>query len=138
LRFLRRHFNILPLRELVSHLRSGSTLDPRTVVLTVDDAYADFGEHAYPVFREHGIPVTIYVVSEFAGGSSVLQRAAFMHFPIALCSASAAPALGSAFNSASKKSISSARASESTLKSDASVDFAPARADTPSPCGCRD
>jgi peptidoglycan/xylan/chitin deacetylase (PgdA/CDA1 family) len=68
LRFLRRHFNIVPLRSLIARLDAGEAPDPRTVALTVDDAYADFGEHAYPVFRKHGMPVTIYVVSEFAGG----------------------------------------------------------------------
>ena len=68
LRFLRRHFHVVPLRDLVGRLKSGSALQPCTVALTVDDAYADFGEHAYPVFRKYGVPVTIYVISEFAGG----------------------------------------------------------------------
>jgi len=68
LRFLRRYFHVLPLHELVSRLKAGVPFEPCTVALTVDDAYSDFGEHAYPIFRKHGVPVTIYVVSEFASG----------------------------------------------------------------------
>jgi peptidoglycan/xylan/chitin deacetylase (PgdA/CDA1 family) len=68
LRFLRRHFNVRPLAALAARLRDGLPPEPGTVAVTVDDAYADFGEHAYPVFRENRVPVTIYVVSEFAGG----------------------------------------------------------------------
>ncbi len=66
--FLKRHFNVCPLRDIVARLRSGAAPDPSSVALTVDDSYADFGEYAYPVFRKHGIPVTIFVVSEFASG----------------------------------------------------------------------
>jgi peptidoglycan/xylan/chitin deacetylase (PgdA/CDA1 family) len=65
---LRRHYRIVPLRELVARLRAGRDLSPGTVALTVDDAYSDFGEDAYPVFAHHQVPVTLYVVSDFASG----------------------------------------------------------------------
>jgi peptidoglycan/xylan/chitin deacetylase (PgdA/CDA1 family) len=68
IRFIRRHFKVVSLSALVSRLRSGMAPDHGSVALTVDDAYADFGALAYPVFRKWGVPVTIYVVSEFAGG----------------------------------------------------------------------
>jgi len=79
LRYLRRNFRLAPLAELVSCLREGETPAPLTVAITVDDAYADFGEHAYPVFRRLGVPVTIYVVSEFAGGRFWLWWDAVRH-----------------------------------------------------------
>jgi peptidoglycan/xylan/chitin deacetylase (PgdA/CDA1 family) len=66
--YMRRYFNVVPLGDIVSRLRSGMAPDPCTVAVTVDDGYADFGELAYPVFRRNGIPVTLYVVSEFASG----------------------------------------------------------------------
>lgn len=68
LRYMRRHFKVVPLADVVSRLRSGLAPEPYTLAITVDDAYADFGELAYPVFRRHGVPVTLYVVSEFASG----------------------------------------------------------------------
>lgn len=68
LRFLRRHFKVVPLSDIVLRLRMGMAPDPYTVAITVDDGYADFGELAYPVFQRYKIPVTLYVVSEFASG----------------------------------------------------------------------
>lgn len=68
LHFLRHYFHVVPLREIVSRLKDGVPFEPYSVALTVDDAYADFGEYAYPVFQKHNVPVTIYVVSEFASG----------------------------------------------------------------------
>ncbi len=79
LAFLRRHFNVVPLGELAARLKSGTAPEPYSVALTVDDAYADFGEYAYPVFRKHGIPVTLYVVSEFASGGMWLWWDAIRH-----------------------------------------------------------
>lgn len=67
-RFLRHHFKILSLGSIVARLQAGIPPEPYSMAVTVDDAYADFGELAYPVFRRHGIPVMLYVVSEFAGG----------------------------------------------------------------------
>jgi colanic acid/amylovoran biosynthesis glycosyltransferase len=37
------------------------------VLVTFDDAYADFAEHAWPVLRRHGIPVTLFVPTAFPG-----------------------------------------------------------------------
>lgn len=38
--------------------------------LTFDDGYADFAELAWPVFRHNDLPVTLFVVSARAGGTS--------------------------------------------------------------------
>jgi peptidoglycan/xylan/chitin deacetylase (PgdA/CDA1 family) len=35
---------------------------------TLDDGYRDNRDHAYPVFKRHGVPFTIYVPSDFADG----------------------------------------------------------------------
>lgn len=67
-RYLRRYFYIVPLRQIVERIRAGSSMDPHAVAVTVDDAYSDFGEYAYPIFRKYGVPITLYVVSEFATG----------------------------------------------------------------------
>jgi peptidoglycan/xylan/chitin deacetylase (PgdA/CDA1 family) len=65
---LGRHYRVIPLREMAARLREGRALPRRAVALTVDDAYADFGQDAYPVFVRHQMPVTLYVVSDFAAG----------------------------------------------------------------------
>jgi peptidoglycan/xylan/chitin deacetylase (PgdA/CDA1 family) len=35
------------------------------VLVTVDDAYADFDEHGWPIFRRHGVPVVLFVPTAF-------------------------------------------------------------------------
>ena len=41
-------------------------------VFTLDDGYKDNRDFAYPVFKRHGVPFTIYVASDFADGSGDL------------------------------------------------------------------
>src|SRR4051812_32405394 len=65
---LQRHFHVVSLGDLVARLKAGLDPEPYSVALTVDDAYADFGALAYPVFLGRRVPVTLYVVSELANG----------------------------------------------------------------------
>lgn len=54
--------------ELVAS-RQGQTLPQRPVILTFDDAYADFYDAALPVLREHNFSATLYVPTAYVGGS---------------------------------------------------------------------
>jgi peptidoglycan/xylan/chitin deacetylase (PgdA/CDA1 family) len=44
-------------------------LPERSVVLTFDDAFADFHTTALPILHEHGLRATLYVVTGYVGGS---------------------------------------------------------------------
>lgn len=44
----------------------------RFVCFTLDDGYRDNLEHAWPVFKKHGAPFTIYVSSDFPAGNGEL------------------------------------------------------------------
>jgi peptidoglycan/xylan/chitin deacetylase (PgdA/CDA1 family) len=57
--------NVLELSEALSGLKAG-TLPPRSVVLTFDDGFADFGIHASPILREFRYPCTLYLTSYYA------------------------------------------------------------------------
>lgn len=59
--FVARHCRVLALEELLSLLRRDRTLPPRAVLLTFDDAYADFEERAWPVLKRLGLPATLFV-----------------------------------------------------------------------------
>jgi peptidoglycan/xylan/chitin deacetylase (PgdA/CDA1 family) len=50
--------------------RRGRPLPPRPVVLTFDDAYADFYSTALPVLREHDFSATLYVPTGYVGGTA--------------------------------------------------------------------
>jgi len=68
LRYLVRHFRVSPLRDVVQALHGGRALDARTVVVTIDDGYEDFREHAYPLLRRFEVPATLFVVTRFVDG----------------------------------------------------------------------
>ncbi|HYR26663.1 MAG TPA: polysaccharide deacetylase family protein, partial [Aquabacterium sp.] len=40
---------------------------PRSVVLTFDDGYQDFHDHAWPALQEYGFPATVFLISGLIG-----------------------------------------------------------------------
>jgi len=64
-RYIAKNFAPRRLDDVVARLHAGQPPEDRTVVITVDDGYADFYEHAYPVLRRHRVPATVYLVSDF-------------------------------------------------------------------------
>lgn len=42
-----------------------TTLPPRAILITFDDAYQDFKQHAWPVLKRYQIPVTLFVPTGF-------------------------------------------------------------------------
>lgn len=68
LAYIGRHFIPSRLSDVVARLREGVPIAPRTVVVTVDDGYADFAEFAYPLLERHRVPATVFLVSEFVEG----------------------------------------------------------------------
>jgi len=57
-------FRVVPVRELE---RTSATGSGRTVVITFDDGYASFLDHAFPVLSSYGFPATINIVGAWAG-----------------------------------------------------------------------
>jgi colanic acid/amylovoran biosynthesis glycosyltransferase len=55
----------LSLDDVLAASARGATLPPGAVLVTFDDAYADFATHAWPVLRRHRIPVTLFVPTAF-------------------------------------------------------------------------
>ena len=48
----------------VEILKKNQSLDQKAVAFTVDDAYSSFYKIAWPVFRNHGIPVTLFISTD--------------------------------------------------------------------------
>ena len=48
-------------------MRGERQLPARPVMITVDDAYEDFAEHARPSLRRLGLPVTLFVPTAYPG-----------------------------------------------------------------------
>jgi peptidoglycan/xylan/chitin deacetylase (PgdA/CDA1 family) len=60
-------FKVLSLAEAYRCLFEGAPMPERSVVITVDDGYDDFREHAWPALQEFGYPATVYLVSSLVG-----------------------------------------------------------------------
>jgi peptidoglycan/xylan/chitin deacetylase (PgdA/CDA1 family) len=64
---LAREFRVLSLDEFLTVARTGD-VPPRAVVITFDDAYASVAEHAWPVCRALGLPITVFVPTAYPEG----------------------------------------------------------------------
>ena len=65
MRFLAANYRVISLAQLLETRETGRRLPPRSVMVTFDDAYRDFGEHAWPTLRRLGLPVTLFVPTAF-------------------------------------------------------------------------
>lgn len=59
--FLAQNYRFISIEELLDDVRKDRMLPPRTLLLTFDDAYVDFEEHAWPILKRAGAPVTLFV-----------------------------------------------------------------------------
>jgi peptidoglycan/xylan/chitin deacetylase (PgdA/CDA1 family) len=62
--YLAAEADVVTLSEGIGRLAGGAAPTPM-VAVTFDDGTADFAEVAVPVLVEHGVPVTLYVATEF-------------------------------------------------------------------------
>ena len=68
LKWLRYH--VLSLDEFLHYRRTYRLPPARSVVITLDDGYADNSTLAYPVLRRYGFPATIFLVTDKVGGTN--------------------------------------------------------------------
>lgn len=67
LRYLRRNFDVLSVRELVAGLDDPDRLPPRPALVTFDDGYADNCDYAVPLLREAGVPACFFLITGLIG-----------------------------------------------------------------------
>jgi peptidoglycan/xylan/chitin deacetylase (PgdA/CDA1 family) len=70
MKWLREHHAVVSLDELVDAVRGVRRLPPRAVMITFDDAYADFAENAWPVLESLGLPAALFVPTAFPSDRS--------------------------------------------------------------------
>jgi glycosyltransferase involved in cell wall biosynthesis/peptidoglycan/xylan/chitin deacetylase (PgdA/CDA1 family) len=63
-------YRVIGLEEFLRCRREHRLPPPRSVVITIDDAYADTLSHAYPVLHRHGYPATVFAVSDRVGAAN--------------------------------------------------------------------
>ncbi len=62
---LRKHYQPVTLAQVNEAFHEGPSLPPGAVHVTVDDAYRDFAESAWPILQEFDIPVTVFVPTAY-------------------------------------------------------------------------
>ena len=70
MRFIRSSFQIISLRELKSYANQEIDLPKNPIIITFDDGYYSFYEHAFPVLRAFGIKATVSLIGSQIGGST--------------------------------------------------------------------
>ncbi|MBN2752407.1 MAG: polysaccharide deacetylase family protein [Rhodospirillaceae bacterium] len=57
-------YHVAPLPEIVAALKAGTPIPPKTIVITVDDAYASVLSVAWPRLKARGWPLTVFVATD--------------------------------------------------------------------------
>ncbi|HEY8518004.1 MAG TPA: polysaccharide deacetylase family protein [Candidatus Binatia bacterium] len=70
--YLKRHYRVLSLDEMVQRLSEGKPLPPKSVALTFDDGYLDNYTRAFPILQRHGLNATFYVTTDCIDNRSIL------------------------------------------------------------------
>lgn len=67
LRFLTRHYELVPLSRIVSSIKSGASLPERAVAVTFDDGYRNNLLLAAPLLKHHAVPATFFLSTGLVG-----------------------------------------------------------------------
>lgn len=65
MQYLAEHYAVLSIDDLLAAQDTGQALPPRSVIITFDDGYRDFGEHAWPVLSRLGLPAVLFVPTAY-------------------------------------------------------------------------
>ena len=71
-RYLKDHYRIIALPDLVACISARKSIPPRSVVITIDDGYRSNFTLAYPVLKEFAAPAAIFTATDFIGRKSFL------------------------------------------------------------------
>lgn len=70
----KRKFNVLSLSALRDHLTRGTSLPPRSLVLTFDDNTLGLYKYAFPLLKKYKYPATLFVHTDYVGVRTVKEH----------------------------------------------------------------
>jgi peptidoglycan/xylan/chitin deacetylase (PgdA/CDA1 family) len=65
--YLLHNYNIVSLMDIVNYIQGKTNLADNSVAITFDDGYAEIYFSVYPILKKHKLPVTIFLVTDYAG-----------------------------------------------------------------------
>jgi peptidoglycan/xylan/chitin deacetylase (PgdA/CDA1 family) len=63
-RYIRRHYNIITMEEVIYSIDNGSAIPDKSILLTFDDAYSDHYNYVFPILDKYSIQGSFYVPSK--------------------------------------------------------------------------
>lgn len=63
--YLAQKHSVISMPQLLAARTNGNALPPGSVMITFDDAYANFAECAWPIMKRYGLPATLFVATAF-------------------------------------------------------------------------
>lgn len=73
-RLARKGYRSIDLVDAVELLRIGSSLPPKSLVITIDDGYESAYREAFPALQEHGMTATVFVTTGQRAGRDPCDR----------------------------------------------------------------
>jgi peptidoglycan/xylan/chitin deacetylase (PgdA/CDA1 family) len=70
MRYLRQHYDVVPLSELVTQLSDSGDVGSARCAVTFDDGWRDNYTHAFPLLRSLGMPATIFLATNYIDGGT--------------------------------------------------------------------
>jgi peptidoglycan/xylan/chitin deacetylase (PgdA/CDA1 family) len=70
LQFFRSNYHVISLEELLSSVEQGKRLPNRSLLITLDDGYADIEEYALPLLEREQVPAALFLTSDFLNRAS--------------------------------------------------------------------
>lgn len=77
--YLTSRYNVVPVSEIASRVRTGTPLPRGAAAITIDDGYRDAYTVAFPLLRERNLPATLYVTTGFLDGACWLWTDKMRH-----------------------------------------------------------
>ncbi|MHC4179323.1 MAG: polysaccharide deacetylase family protein [Planctomycetota bacterium] len=68
LRFLTKHYSVVPLDAVAAAIRGEAALPDRAAVISIDDGYRSVANLALPVLEEFGTPASVFLCTDFIDG----------------------------------------------------------------------
>jgi peptidoglycan/xylan/chitin deacetylase (PgdA/CDA1 family) len=67
MRHLARYYHVVSMPDVLDAVKRNRTLRDRSVLITFDDAYADFADIAWPILKRFHLPATLFVPTAYPG-----------------------------------------------------------------------
>ncbi len=78
LRYLRDHgFTGITLQDWSQYVVHGASIPKNAVMITFDDGYRDFKDHAWPLLERYGFSATVFLVADKIGGTNTWDQEEF-------------------------------------------------------------